>query len=106
MVCKCHGKTFCPDEICIGYEDDVPIYVRKDSPEGLAAAQSKGFSHPNVGNNIRVEIHGTEVSLHFSCHSPDKAAEIAATFVKQLQEGNFLLRIGGTPDKIVREGYQ
>lgn len=32
--CKCHGETFCPDLICIGYEDDVPIFVRRDSPEG------------------------------------------------------------------------
>lgn len=35
--CKCHGATFCPDEICIGYEDDQPIYVRRDSEEGRAA---------------------------------------------------------------------
>lgn len=29
--CKCHGETFCPDEVCIGYENDVPIYVRRDA---------------------------------------------------------------------------
>lgn len=28
--CNCHGATFCPDLICVGYEDDVPIYVRRD----------------------------------------------------------------------------
>lgn len=32
--CKCHGQTFCPDLICIGYDDDVPVFVRRDSPEG------------------------------------------------------------------------
>jgi hypothetical protein len=30
--CKCHGMTFCPDLVCVGYEDDVPVYVRKNSP--------------------------------------------------------------------------
>jgi hypothetical protein len=34
--CECHGATFCPDLICIGYDSDVPIYVRKDSPGGQA----------------------------------------------------------------------
>ena len=37
-MCKCHDATFCPDEICIGYEDDVPVFVRRDSDEGRAAA--------------------------------------------------------------------
>jgi hypothetical protein len=27
MACVCHDMTFCPDLVCIGYEDDVPIYV-------------------------------------------------------------------------------
>lgn len=34
--CKCHGVTFCPDLICVGMEDDQPIFARKDSPEGIA----------------------------------------------------------------------
>lgn len=39
--CKCHGATFCPDLICIGYEDDVPVYVRRDSADGVAALASR-----------------------------------------------------------------
>jgi hypothetical protein len=31
--CKCHGETFCPNLVCIGLEDDVPIFVRKDGIE-------------------------------------------------------------------------
>lgn len=27
--CKCHDETFCPDEICVGFENDVPIFERK-----------------------------------------------------------------------------
>jgi hypothetical protein len=30
--------TFDPELICIGYEDDVPVFVRRDSPEGTQAA--------------------------------------------------------------------
>lgn len=32
--CACHGKTFCPDLICVDIEDDVPVFARRDSPEG------------------------------------------------------------------------
>jgi hypothetical protein len=35
--CSCHGATFCPDLIWVGYEDDVPVFVRRDSEEGKAA---------------------------------------------------------------------
>jgi hypothetical protein len=35
--CKCHGETFCPDLVCIDLEDDVPVFVRKDSFEGKRA---------------------------------------------------------------------
>lgn len=28
--CKCHGDTFCPDLMFVGFENDVPIYVRAD----------------------------------------------------------------------------
>lgn len=34
-MCKCHpDKTFCPDMICVDMVDDVPVWARKDSPEG------------------------------------------------------------------------
>ncbi len=29
--CKCHGQTFCPDLVCVGYEDDVPVFERRQS---------------------------------------------------------------------------
>lgn len=43
-MCDCHGTTFCPDEICIGYENDVPIYVRRDGPEVRRAVGSPSIS--------------------------------------------------------------
>lgn len=28
--CKCHGRTFCPDEVFVGYsDDDVPCFERR-----------------------------------------------------------------------------
>jgi Rieske Fe-S protein len=39
--CKCHGMTFCPDKVCVGYENDVPVYVDRNSPEGRKAEQSR-----------------------------------------------------------------
>lgn len=41
MGCRCHGATFCPDLICIGYDEDVPIYVRRDGPDGKVALASR-----------------------------------------------------------------
>lgn len=29
--CSCHGETFCPDLVCVGYEDDQPIFERRKS---------------------------------------------------------------------------
>lgn len=34
--CRCHGETFCPDLICVGLDDDVPVYVRRDSATAIA----------------------------------------------------------------------
>ena len=31
--------TFDPDLICVGYDDDVPVFVRRDSPEGQVAVE-------------------------------------------------------------------
>lgn len=36
-MCKCHpNSTFCPDMVCVDMIDDVPVFARKDSPEGQA----------------------------------------------------------------------
>jgi len=29
--CKCHGMTFCPDLVFVGYDDDQPVFKRKDN---------------------------------------------------------------------------
>jgi len=66
-MCKCHNQTFCPDEICIGYEDDVPIFVRRDSTEGLLAvavetrakklaADKMGLLKDPTGSNLPAEL--------------------------------------------------
>lgn len=37
-MCKCHPDgTFCPDMICVDFVDDVPVFERRDTPEGKAA---------------------------------------------------------------------
>lgn len=38
MTCKCHpNSTFCPDLVCIDFEDDVPVFVHRNSAEGKEA---------------------------------------------------------------------
>lgn len=37
-MCKCHpDETFCPDMVCVDFDDDAPVFARRDSPEGQAA---------------------------------------------------------------------
>lgn len=50
MSCKCHGETFCPDLVCIGYDDDVPVFVRRDSDEGRAAEKELRRRHGGIDN--------------------------------------------------------
>lgn len=47
--CQCHGETFCPDLICIDMEDDVPVFVRRDSEEGIAALARRSLPQPSNG---------------------------------------------------------
>ena len=37
----------------------------------------RGFTHPNFGNTVRVEVNGTEVRLIFVADSRDKANNLA-----------------------------
>lgn len=39
--CKCHGETFCPDEICVDMVDDVPVFANRHSAEGRAAVANQ-----------------------------------------------------------------
>ncbi len=40
--CSCHSMTFCPDLVCVGYEDDQPVYVPKRAPKRAALSDPSG----------------------------------------------------------------
>jgi hypothetical protein len=48
MPCTCHNMTFCPDLKFSHYEDDQPVFVRKDQ-------QPKRFSHYEDDQPVFIE---------------------------------------------------
>ncbi len=46
LGCKCHGRTFCPDLVCVGYEDDQPVFAHRDSAEARESPRLRARPAP------------------------------------------------------------
>ena len=55
------------------------------------------FTHPNFGNQARVEIWGKEVRLIFVASDRHKAEEMATYLVDQLSSGALNITVMGKP---------
>ncbi len=44
--CKCHGRTFCPDLVFVGYEDDQPVFAQRDSAEARESVRIRARPAP------------------------------------------------------------
>jgi len=62
------------------------------------------FTHPNFGNQARVEVWGKEVRLIFVASDVRKADEMAQYLVDQLSAGALNITVMGKPTSIVEEG--
>ena len=60
-----------------------------------------GFSHPNFGNEIRIEVQDNEVRLIFVAKSTGMANDFAETLIAQAREGAFHITMKGRPTSIV-----
>jgi hypothetical protein len=58
------------------------------------------FSHPNVGNEVRVELDGKEVSLTFVCGTFGSAYWLADDLLRQLRDGALNITLMGKPSKV------
>jgi|SoimicMinimDraft_4_1059732.scaffolds.fasta_scaffold105854_2 hypothetical protein len=61
------------------------------------------FTHPNFGNQARVEVWGKEVRLIFVAHNRAKANDFADYLVSQLKQGSINITMMGNPTSIVEE---
>jgi len=62
------------------------------------------FTHPNFGNQARVEVWGKEVRLIFVASDVRKADEMAQYLIDQLKSGALNITVMGKPTSIVEEG--
>lgn len=61
---------------------------------------ARGFTHPNLGTQARVEQHGCEVRLIFVCSNRAKADDFTDTIVSQLKQGALNLTLMGKPTSV------
>lgn len=65
----------------------------------------RGFSHPNFGKSVRVEVWGKEVRLIFEANSRLQAEDFADHIVNQLKAGALNLTMMGKPTSVVEENH-
>ncbi len=61
------------------------------------------FTHPNFGNQARVEVWGKEVRLIFVASDMHKAGELAQYLIDQLKPGTLNITVMGKPTSITEE---
>lgn len=65
---------------------------------------ARGFTHPDLGRETRVEQYGREVRLIFVCGSEAKADDLVDALVRQLKAGSLNLSLMGKPTSIIETG--
>ena len=60
------------------------------------------FSHPNFGNETRVEWSGREVRLTFVAGTTAQAEDLALSILDQLKQGALNITLMGKPTKMER----
>jgi hypothetical protein len=63
----------------------------------------RGFTHPNFGNQVDVEVKGCEVRLIFTASNSAKANSLAEMIVGQLKSGAINLTLMGRPTSVQQD---
>ena len=61
------------------------------------------FTHPNFGNEVRIEQFGTEVHLIFVAKTQAQSDSMCDELLRQLKSGGVNLTLMGTPTSIQEE---
>jgi hypothetical protein len=59
-----------------------------------------GFSHPNFGKEITIEVIGKRVCLTFHAGTVAQAEDLAKSFLAQLNQGGLHLTVMGQPTSV------
>jgi hypothetical protein len=59
-----------------------------------------GFSHPNFGKEITIEVIGSRVCLTFHADTAAQAEDLAAGFLTQLKQGSLHFTVMGRPTNV------
>lgn len=62
-----------------------------------------GFTHPNFGKEVRVEVRGREVRLIFVAANARAADNMADTLLHQLKAGALNITLMGKPTSVTEE---
>jgi len=60
----------------------------------------RGFTHPNFGNQARVEVYGREVRLTFVAGTTAQADSFAESIVQQMKAGVLNITLMGKPTSV------
>lgn len=64
---------------------------------------ARSFTHPNFGNEARVEVNGREVRLIFVAATIEKANDLADSLLSQLKSGSIQLTMMGKPTNVTED---
>lgn len=60
----------------------------------------RGFTHPNLGREVRIEQHGNEVRLIFVTNTRGRADSLREDLLTQLKAGALHITLMGKPSSI------
>lgn len=63
---------------------------------------ARGFTHPNFGNEVRVEQYGREVRLIFEAGTEAQADSLCESILAQLKAGAINITMMGKPTAVHR----
>ncbi len=63
----------------------------------------RGFTHPSVGHEVRIEQYGKEVRLIFSCSTQQKSDQLCEDLLTQLKGGALNLTLMGKPTSVCED---
>ena len=63
----------------------------------------RGFTHPNFGNEVHVELIGREVRLIFVAGTAEQAEDLAEAIVSQLESGTATITMVGQPTSMTEQ---
>lgn len=61
---------------------------------------ASGFTHPNFGNEVRVEQYGREVRLIFKAGTEAQADSLCESILSQLKAGAINITLMGKPTSV------